>query len=111
MKTVEQITEILENLSDADLIELWNGYQADASGESQIYDFDEQFFEDYFSDPMEAARAVYFGKIDNWSNKYIQFNGYGNLESSNYVSDMISIYDLANHIESDQERYSSLLED
>ena len=30
---------------------------------------------------VEAARAVYFGNIECWSDEYIRFNGYGNLES------------------------------
>ena len=35
----------------------------------------------FFSDPIEAARAVYFGNIESWIDEYIRFNGYGNLES------------------------------
>lgn len=109
MKTIEQITEILENLSDGELLSMWNDYQAEIRGESAVYDFDEQFFEDYFSSPIDAARAVYFGKIDSWANKYIMFNGYANLETSNYPLDLISVYDLASHIEGKQDEYSDLL--
>lgn len=43
--------------------------------------FDEEFFEIFFSSPMEIARATYFGNISNWMDEYIRFNAYGNLES------------------------------
>jgi hypothetical protein len=109
MKTLEQITETLNDLSENELVTLWNGYQSEISGEAAVYEFNDQFFEDFFTDPQEAARATYFGKIDSWSDKYIMFNGYGNLESSSYLDDMISVYDLANHIEANQDEFESLL--
>lgn len=111
MKTTEQITELLEDLSDNDLFNYWNDYQDEISGEQHVYEFEENFFTEYFSNPYEAARATYFGKIESWNNKYIMFNGFGNLESSNYLSDMISIYDLANHIEANQDDFVKLLAD
>jgi hypothetical protein len=47
-----------------------------------VYDFDDDFFDTYFEGkPEEAARATFFGKIQNWMDDYIRFNGYGNLES------------------------------
>lgn len=112
MKTVEQIAEILENLHDYELKDLWNDYQAEIRGEGQIYDFDsDEFFEEHFSSPAEAARAVFFGEIESWNAKYVTYNGYGNIIASNDLTNMISVYDLANHIDRDQESYSSLLED
>jgi len=45
-------------------------------------EFDDYFFKDYFTDPQEAARATFFGDIDNWMDEYIRFNAYGNLESA-----------------------------
>ena len=109
MKTTEQIKEIIENLPDSEIVSLWNDYQSEINGESQIYDFDDEFFETFFSDPAEAARATYFGKIESWNAKYVQFNGYGNLEASNYLDDMVSYYDLANHIEGKQDEYENIL--
>jgi hypothetical protein len=41
---------------------------------------------------MDAARATFFGDIKNWSDEYIRFNGYGNLES-------VSEYDVDEEIE------------
>lgn len=53
--------------------------------------FDEEFFNIYFENkPMEAARAVFFGNIENWADDYIKFNAYGNLESvSEYTAENI----------------------
>ncbi len=48
----------------------------------EVREFDEYFFETFFADdPMEAARAAYFGNIKSWMDDYIYINGYGNLES------------------------------
>lgn len=47
----------------------------------KVYEFDDEFFNIHFNNPMEAARATYFGNIQNWLDPYIRFNGYGNLES------------------------------
>jgi len=60
-----------------------NGW--DGSLESyEVYEFDDDFFNTYFEGkPEEAARATFFGKIENWNDEYIRFNGYGNLESLN----------------------------
>ena len=50
--------------------------------------FDEEFFKIFFENPMEVARATYFGNIQNWNDDYIRFNAYGNLESmSSYEYD------------------------
>lgn len=111
MKTLEQITEILENLSDSELKDLWNDYQGEIRGEQQIYDFDDSFFDEFFSSPGEAARATFFGSVSSWADKYVYFNGYGNIETSSYIIELISLYDLANEIERNQENFDTLLED
>ena len=112
MKTLTEITELLEGMNDSELFTLWNDYCQEANNsDAMVFEFDDQFFEDYFSDPQEAARATFFGDINSWSDKYIMFNGYGNLESSNYISTMISISDLASHIEDNIDNYTDLLED
>lgn len=70
-----------ENKSDEEKISLWNEYCSVQSNEDEIYVFDEEFFDMFFEGKtMEAVRAATFGKIV-WSDNYIKFNGYGNLES------------------------------
>lgn len=48
----------------------------------QWFDNDEEFFNTFFyNNPMELARAIYYGDYEFWHD-YVRFNGYGNLESS-----------------------------
>lgn len=113
MKTIEQITDILNNhCTDSKLLDLWNDYcDNNSNADARVYEFDDQFFEDYFSNPGEAARATFFGDVKSWNDSYVIFNGYGNLETSNYLSELISIDDLASHIESNQDNYEDILDD
>ena len=47
----------------------------------RVYENDEEFFEMFFSnDPMELARAIYYGNY-KYMDEYVRFNGYENLES------------------------------
>lgn len=81
-----------ENKSDDEKISLHNEYCQEQSNEDEIYTFDDDFFEMFFEGkPMEAARATSFGSV-NWSDNYIKFNGYGNLES-------LSDYEAVNSID------------
>lgn len=67
----EELVEIARELNS------WDG----SFDEFNVHSFDEDFFEMMFAEkPYEAARATHFGEV-NWSDDYIRFNGYGNLES------------------------------
>ena len=45
------------------------------------WDNDEEFFNTFFfNNPMELARAIYYG-VYNYCDDYVKFNGYGNLET------------------------------
>ena len=46
------------------------------------WDNDEEFFNTFFfNNPMELARAIYYGDY-NYCDEYVKFNGYGNLETT-----------------------------
>ena len=81
--SLEKFTEEFNNLSSNNKIAIYNVYCSEhGDTDKMLYDFDEEFFETAFgNDPIEAARATFFGNIQNWSDEYIRFNGYGNLES------------------------------
>ena len=85
MKTKFDIwKEYWDDLSDDQKISIRNEYCREvAHNEDDVYSFDEEFFELFFSESsaIEVARAVYFGNIQSWSDDYIKFNGCGNLES------------------------------
>ncbi len=74
----------LENwneLTDESKISCFNEYAAEYNADEQIFTFDEEFFNTFFSSPIDAVRACFFGNIESWNDEYIKFNGYGNLES------------------------------
>lgn len=80
----ETFEEKFKELSLGTRLSIFNTYCLEhGDPDDQIHSFDEEFFETYFSNPMEAARATFFGEIDSWSDEYIKFNGYGNLKSMN----------------------------
>lgn len=97
-KTIEAITEWLENLSDSELIEVHNEYCRKNSYEDEIYSNDEDFFNTFFSnDVLKAVQATNYGSY-KYTDKYVQFNGQGNLNSSNSAEDLVSISDIARAI-------------
>ena len=78
----ETFVEKFNELSLDERLTIFNTYCVEHGDPSnEIYSFDEEFFEINFSDPMEAARATFFGKIESWMDEYIHFDAYGNLES------------------------------
>lgn len=86
-----------KELSICERLSIFNTYcieHGDAG--NAIYSFDEEFFNIYFSNPMEAARATFFGKIESWSDEYIKFNAYGNLKS---MSEYEALEEIDNYLE------------
>lgn len=83
--SLEKFTEEFNNLSNGEKIVIYNEYCLEhGNSDDMLYNFDDEFFTMAFgNNPIEAARATFFGKIQNWSDEYIRFNGYGNLESVN----------------------------
>lgn len=84
MKTKFEIwKEYWDELDDSTKISIRNEYCREHNPDEEIFSFDEEFFETFFSETkaIEVARAVYFGNIQSWNDDYIKFNGYANLES------------------------------
>ena len=82
--SLEKFTEEFKNLTDREKIAIYNEYCLEhGDSDEMLYDFDEEFFEMAFEgkEPMEICRATFFGTITSWSDEYIRFNAYGNLES------------------------------
>ena len=82
--SLEKFTEEFKNLTDREKIAIYNEYCLEhGDSDEMLYDFDEEFFEMAFEgkEPMEICRATFFGNITSWSDEYIRFNAYGNLES------------------------------
>lgn len=87
-KTIEAIKDYIREADEDEqlyIIRDINSYNGALEYLAWEY-FDEEFFKIFFSDPIEAARATYFGNIQNWNDKYIRFNAYGNLESTYFIN-------------------------
>src|ERR1700756_3423417 len=77
----DKIKSLKDNsLALAFMVSEVNGYDNSLDG-YEVHEFDDYFFDNFFSEKMEVARAVVFGEVNNWSDEWIRFNGYGNLES------------------------------
>ena len=85
-----------ENKSDSEKIGLWNEYCSENNFDDTIHYFEDDFFETFFSgsEPMELFKLGCFSQI-SWSDNYIKFNGYGNLESMNDYEAVNSIDETA----------------
>lgn len=85
-----------EDLDDSEKISLWNEYCSEQSNDDEIFNFDDDFFEMFFDgkNPMEMFRLGCFSTV-SWSDNYIKFNGYGNLESMNDYEAINSIDEAA----------------
>lgn len=85
----EYLINYLENLSNDELLEVNNQYDE----YDPIYYNDEDFFE-MFSSGHEIARAIYYGDY-KYPDNFVKINDLGNLESANFIDDLIDIDNLA----------------
>ena len=77
----EKIREYLLNNEETLLdvvseLNSWNGCLENLD----FFENDEDFFNTFFDNPMEAIRATYYGNY-NYNDDYVKFNGYGNIDS------------------------------
>ena len=79
----EKFDELMEVIDDVELQEmLFECISYDGSFDWLDYqENDEYFFENYFRTKDEVARAICFGSY-NYSDEFVKFNAYGNLEST-----------------------------
>lgn len=99
-KFEKELKEYLETRTSTEILDLVyaiNGYNGELEDLLWFY-WNKEFFDLYFSNAEEAARAAYFGKIRHWQDTYIRFNVYGNLESTSYID--YDQYDIKEIIES-----------
>ena len=104
--TAKNIEEYLDNLEDHELLSVNREYLENTNNlDDDIYNNDEEFFEIHFSDKvMDAIRAVQFGKY-NYTDAYVKFDGYANLETTNHLEDFIDISELAEYIHENPEDF------
>lgn len=73
---------LLENMEELkDVVREINGWN-NGLDHLDYHDNDEDFFNVYFEgEPMKAVRAAVYGDY-SYTDDYVKFNGYGNLESA-----------------------------
>ena len=104
MSNLNFIIKQLEKLTNDELLTIHNEYCNENNClDNMIFENDEEFFEIHFSSTLNAVRAVSFGEYE-YQDKYVRFDGYANLESSNYVDEFADIDELASWIE-EEEKY------
>jgi hypothetical protein len=83
--TKEQVIDVINNMDCEELVQLNNEYCEAINGmDSMIYSNDDDFLDESFNTKADLARAITYGDyryMDNW----VTFNGYGNLESFQYM--------------------------
>ena len=82
MKKIEELKELLKNMDVEELMDVVRDINSyDGSLDWLNYETnDEDFFDIYFRKADDAVRAVCYGDY-NYTDDYVKFNGYGNLES------------------------------
>lgn len=106
---------IKEHVNDLDNSELVNFHniccQNSNNSDDEIYTNDEEFFNMFFDGKViDAVRAICYGEY-KYSDDYVIFNGYANLESFDNPTEHISIDEIVNDILENPESYDIELED
>ena len=80
-----QLQQVIEQLKqdDSTLLQAYSGY-ASNNGYDSVYDNDELILDDMFTSHYDAIRSAFYGDY-NPSHAYFTFNGYGNLQSFEYL--------------------------
>ena len=80
-----QISQVIEQLKqdDSTLLQAYSEY-ASNNGYDSVYDNDDDSINMMFTDSHDALRAAFYGDY-NPSHAYFTFNGYGNLQSFEYL--------------------------
>ena len=75
------IIEIINNMSEAELVQLNNVYCESINDyDSIVYSNDEEFFELINFSGLRVAQATFYGDY-NYSHNWVTFDGYGNFKS------------------------------
>jgi hypothetical protein len=109
--SLEAVMSYLNGLDDNELVNAHNTYARENSSDDEIYSNDEDFFNTFFEGKTnEAVRAVCYGEY-RYTDEYVMFNGYGNLESFNNPSAHIDLIVIANDILENASNYDIELEE
>ena len=95
---IEAIKNIIEDMDEADAVALHNEYCYETN------DYDDEIIEmERFDEicegmtPSDIASSIFYGDF-NPNHDYFRYNGYGNIESTNYPTDWIYPGDIAREV-------------
>ena len=108
MTRYETIREALEAMSAQEIINIHNAY-CEATNTTNYYIYAMDDFDEIMEGltPTDIAWRIYCGDF-NPNREYFWFNGYANLESSDYAPDIIFIDDIARYIDEEDDDLQSL---
>jgi len=93
MDNYDKVLELFNDLPDGEKVQANNQFCENANyPDDQIYSNDEEFFEMFYSqvNPMQAIKDAHHGSYD-YNDDWVQFNGMGNLDSSNDPEEMMDV--------------------
>jgi hypothetical protein len=94
----QAVLDHLNDLSNDELVRAHDQYCENSNDpDNEIYYNDEEFFNTFFSQVMDAVRAIAYGKY-NYADEFVKFNGYANLETTNDPADWIDLSEIAEDI-------------
>ncbi|MBR5272775.1 MAG: hypothetical protein IKU25_05205 [Clostridia bacterium] len=117
MDKFEKIKDVIEEMDDAELVYIWNEY-CDAANrfDDRIERMDEitELFDTRDADGvLNMLNRFYFGSdcynengSANPNRDYFVFNGYGNIESTDFPRDFVDVDELAEYITEHGEDFS-----
>lgn len=105
MERYERIMEVLQEMDDEEILEMWNEYQRDYRYEEEIYSVDEVcecFLNDLrFAEALEAIDRDEFDLSDDYAVNTI----YG-WKTFSDLYDVVDLGDLAGYIDNEEENFN-----
>lgn len=91
-----QLSQVIEKLKqdDSNLLQAYSEYVSNNDYDSVYYNDDENINAVFFADTHDALRSAFYGDY-NPSHAYFTFNGYGNLQSFEYLDSDNSPIDIS----------------
>jgi hypothetical protein len=108
------IINAINEMTPGELIDLNNTYCQSANyADSEIYSNDDDFFDTFFAnETLRAVQATQYGDY-RYSDDYVTFNGYGNLDSFKYMdTDKLCelVGTIAEYIEDNEQDFTHLFD-
>ena len=92
--TKEEALERIYDLTEEKQMTLWSEFCRDKGYyEDEVFYNDDNFFDNEFDSKMSAARAVFYSTDYRFMDRFVMFNAYGNLKSSDSFKELAAIED------------------